>query len=207
MENNVTGIFRPVRTCFVGQAHGSFQDFHDLFRPSITRHHAHLPQATNSFVFDDGLHVMETARRKTTKATTMMSAHGMQKQRPKTTKKTQKGPLKTNVVPVISLVVDGAILKHFDHVGRCQWFHVFQLFVRLFQYFFLRFPLQFLFANVPKNKKNRKRTSDVRLRVQLARPAVNTRGPCLKTYTCKISSRCISSIMLSNSMWLTIREP
>ena len=87
MENNVAGIFRPVRTCFVGQAHGSFQDFHDLFRPSITRHHAHLPQATNSFVFDDGLHVMETARRKTTKATTMMSAHGMQKQRPKTTKK------------------------------------------------------------------------------------------------------------------------
>jgi len=89
MENNVTGIFRPVRTCFVGQAHGSFQDFHDLFRPSITRHHAHLPQATNSFVFDDGLHVMETARRQTTKAT-MVSAHGMQKQRPKTTKKRHK---------------------------------------------------------------------------------------------------------------------
>ena len=133
---------------------------------------------------------------------------GCRNRDPRPQKKDTKGSIKKkNVVPVISLVVDGAILKHFDHVGRCQWFHVFQLFVRLFQYFFLRFPLQFLFANVPKNQKNRKRTSDVRLRVQLARPAVNTRGPCLKTYTCKISSRCISSIMLSNSMWLTIREP
>ena len=83
---------------------------------------------------------------------------GCRNRDPRPQKKDTKGSIKKkNVVPVISLVVDGAILKHFDHVGRCQWFHVFQLFVRLFQYFFLRFPLQFLFANVPKNQKKKQK--------------------------------------------------